>query len=96
MLALAVWPGEVLAQATRPNGIQERLNSERFPFERDQPIQADLKFRLLDVFGPLLYCDPDYPVARADEQSLALARFPQIQTDALTYPAILAREHLDP
>ena len=78
-----------------PAGIQQRLNSERFPFEHDQLSQADLKLRPLDAFGPLLYCDPDfYPVARADEQGLALARFPQIQADAVSYQAILAREHL--
>jgi hypothetical protein len=78
-----------------PAGIQQRLNSERFPFEHDQLGQADLKLRLLEAFGPLLYCDPDfYPVARADEQALALARFPQIQAEATTYQAILAHEHL--
>jgi hypothetical protein len=78
-----------------PAGIQQRLNSERFPFEHDQLGQADLKLRLLDAFGPLLYCDPDfYPVARADEQLLALARLPQIQADSATYQAILAHEHL--
>ena len=67
----------------------------RLPFEHDQLGQADLKLRLLEAFGPLLYCDPDfYPIARADEQTLALARFPQIQADAATYAAILAHEHL--
>jgi len=80
-----------------PNGIQERLNTERFPFEHDQLSVADLKFRLLDAFGPLLYCDPDfYPVARADEQALAIARFPQVQADAVTFQAILTHEQLDP
>ncbi len=79
-----------------PNGIQERLNSERFPFEHDQLSQPELKFRLLDTFGPLLYCDPDfYPIARADEQSLALARLPQIQADTVVYQAILAHEQLN-
>jgi hypothetical protein len=78
-----------------PTGIQQRLNSERFPFEHDQLGQADLKLRLIATFGPLLYCDPDfYPIARADEQALALARFPQIQADTPTYQAILAHEHL--
>ena len=80
-----------------PNGIQQRLNSERCPFEHDQLRQPELKFRLLDTFGPLLYCDPDfYPVARADEQSLALARFPQIQADTVSYQAILAHAQLNP
>jgi len=78
-----------------PNGIQQRLNTERFPFEHDQLSLAELKFRLLDAFGPLLYCDPDfYPIARADEQSMALARFPEIQADSVTYQAILIHEQL--
>jgi hypothetical protein len=78
-----------------PAGIQQRLNSEHFPFEHDQLGQADLKLRLLEAFGPLLYCDPDYyPVARADEQALAIARFAQIQADTATYQAILIHEHL--
>ncbi|HEY3115957.1 MAG TPA: Hint domain-containing protein, partial [Chloroflexota bacterium] len=79
-----------------PDGIQERPNADRFPFEHDQLSQPALKLRLLDAFGPLLYCDPDfYPIARADEQSLALARFPQIQADAITFQAIISREGFD-
>jgi hypothetical protein len=55
--------------------------------------QAQLKYRLVDQFGRLLFCDPDYyPVARADEQSLAHERLPQIQRDAPTFSAIL--DHL--
>jgi hypothetical protein len=52
--------------------------------------QAKLKFRIVDRFGPLAFCDPDYyPVARADEQSLAHQRLPDIQKDAPTFGAIL-------
>ncbi len=52
---------------------------------------ARLKYRLVDRFGRLWYCDPDYyPVARADETSLAEQRFPEIQKDAETFAAILA------
>ncbi|HVA24132.1 MAG TPA: hypothetical protein VMW62_07025, partial [Chloroflexota bacterium] len=107
-LPAACWPGARLTTGLPlpdgyrtwvigPAGVQQRLNTERFPFEHDQLGQADLKLRLLDAFGPLLYCDPDfdfYPVARADEQALALARFPHIQADATMYQAILAHEHL--
>lgn len=78
-----------------PSGVQERLNSERFAFEHDQPSLPQLKFRLLDSFGPLLYCDPDfYPVARADELSQALAHFPEIQGDAVLFRALLAHRGL--
>jgi hypothetical protein len=53
--------------------------------------QAQLKYRLIDSFGALMFCDPDYyPVARADEQAQADQRFPEIQKDAPTFSAILA------
>lgn len=52
---------------------------------------AQLKYRLFDRFGRLWYCDPDfYPVARADEASLAEQRYPEIQKDTETLNAILA------
>lgn len=54
---------------------------------------AELKYALLDRFGTLSWCDPDYyPVAHEDEQQLALQRLPEIQADAETYAAIL--DHL--
>jgi Hint domain-containing protein len=53
--------------------------------------QAQLKYRVVDQFGRLLFCDPDYyPVARADEQALAHERLADIQKDAPTFSAILA------
>lgn len=53
--------------------------------------QAQLRYRLVDQFGRLLFCDPDYyPVARADEGALAHDRLPEIQKDAPTFSAILA------
>ena len=53
--------------------------------------QAQLKYRIVAQFGPLLFCDPDYyPVARADEQALAHERLPEIQKDAPTFSALLA------
>jgi Hint domain len=52
---------------------------------------AQLKYRLIDRFGRLWYCDPDfYPVARADQDTLAESRFPEIQNDPATFNAILA------
>jgi Hint domain-containing protein len=59
--------------------------------------QAQLKYRLVDQFGRLLFCDPDYyPVARADEQALAHERLPEIQKDAPTFSAILAHLGIAP
>jgi len=54
--------------------------------------QAQLKYRIVERFGPLAFCDPDYyPVARADEQALAHQRLSDIQKDAPTFGAILVR-----
>lgn len=54
-------------------------------------VEVRLKYALLDRFGGLWWCDPDfYPIARADEQVLAEARFPEIEADAVTFGAILA------
>src|SRR5437867_4767713 len=59
--------------------------------------QAQLKYRLVDRFGSLLFCDPDfYPIARVDEQSQADQRFPEIQKDAPTFSAILAHLGIAP
>ena len=53
--------------------------------------QSQLKYRLVDQFGRLLFCDPDYyPVARADEGALAHERLPDIQKDAPTFTTILS------
>jgi len=52
---------------------------------------AQLKYSLVDRFGRLWYCDPDfYPVARSDQDTLAESRFPEIQQDTQTFDAILA------
>jgi len=53
--------------------------------------QAELKYRLIDRFGPRWFCDPDfYPVARANEGDLALQRFPDLRADQTTFATILA------
>lgn len=52
--------------------------------------EFELKYRLIDSFGPLFFCDPDfYPVARGDEADLARERFPEIQANAEEFRAIL-------
>jgi hypothetical protein len=56
-------------------------------------IEVRLKYALLDRFGNLWWCDPDfYPIAREDEQVLAEERFPEIERDAPSFAVIL--EHL--
>jgi len=56
---------------------------------------TELKYRLLDEFPDLFYCDPDYyPVARADETELAAARFPELLANAEEFRAILEHNSL--
>lgn len=51
--------------------------------------EAQLRYRLMDQLGRLVYCDPDiYPVARVDVQALAIQRLAQIAADRATYAAI--------
>jgi hypothetical protein len=64
------------------------------PADRDLSL-AERKYRLLDTFGPLSYCDPDeYPVSRGDEPQKAIERFPEIQADGPTFAAIVERLRL--
>jgi hypothetical protein len=59
--------------------------------------QADLKYRLIERFGVLWYCDPDeYPVARGDEQALAEEALPRIRDDEETFAAITHELSIDP
>lgn len=54
--------------------------------------ESELKYRLMDSFGELFFCDPDfYPVAFADEADLARERFPDIQANPEELHAILDR-----
>ncbi|MDE3194617.1 MAG: hypothetical protein KGN00_13155, partial [Chloroflexota bacterium] len=75
--------GTVVPNATPPTPIP------RTPTPSPAPgglTQAQLKYRTVDQIGRPLFCDPDfYPIARADEQSLADQRFPSIEADAPTF-----------
>jgi hypothetical protein len=52
----------------------------------------ELRSLLLDVFGEVFFCDPDfYPVATGDEAELALERFPAIAADSQEFPVLLRR-----
>lgn len=53
---------------------------------------AELRFALIDQFGPLWYCDTDvYPVARDDEPAQAVKRFDEVRADGAVFAAIAAR-----
>ena len=54
----------------------------------------ELKYRVLDRFPDLFFCDPDYyPIPREDEMDLARLRYPEIQANPEELDAILV--HLD-
>jgi hypothetical protein len=61
------------------------------------PLTIDqLKFKVMDVVGVPLFCDPDfYPIARlGGEETNADTYYPQIKANAELYSAIVAHEHL--
>jgi hypothetical protein len=54
-----------------------------------------LKYKVLNQFPDFFFCDPDfYPIARDDETSLALQRFPEIQANQEEFQAILNHNNL--
>lgn len=56
---------------------------------------TELKYKLLEQYPNLFFCDPDfYPVARDDELSLALAAFPALQANPEEFQAILSHNGL--
>jgi hypothetical protein len=57
-----------------------------------QPLSAtELRFRLIEAFGPLWYCDPDFwPIAVQDEAARSVERFGEVQADTDAFVAILA------
>jgi hypothetical protein len=61
------------------------------------PLTIDqLKFKVMDVVGVPLFCDPDfYPIARlGGEETNADTYYPQIRANAELYSAIVAHERL--
>ena len=83
----------ILAACARPGGpTPSGSPSPSASLAPSELTVAGLKYRLMDRFGALWYCDPDeYPVAHGDEQELAIERLPEIQADAEGYRAIAGR-----
>jgi hypothetical protein len=58
---------------------------------------AELKLALIEGFGPLWYCDPDfYPIQREDELASALERWAEVMADMEAFEAITGTFDLDP
>lgn len=56
---------------------------------------TELKYRLLNQFPDLFFCDPDYyPIARANETDLARQHFPELQANLEEFNTILAHNQL--
>jgi len=56
---------------------------------------TELKYAVLNQFPDFFFCDPDfYPVAREDEMTLALQRFPELQANQEEFQAILDQNGL--
>lgn len=57
----------------------------------------DLKVAIVDTYGPLWYCDPDfYPIQRQDETDSARERWAEVIADADAFESLTARLGLDP
>jgi Hint domain-containing protein len=62
------------------------------PNARTALTPAEQRLALIDAFGPLWFCDPDfYPVARDDEAAIAVKRFDEVRADAPAFAAIVTR-----
>ena len=56
---------------------------------------TELKYKVLDQFPDFFFCDPDfYPIARDDELTLALQRFPDLQANQEEFQTILKHNEL--
>ncbi len=86
-------PGGTIEPSSNPGGSAEPTPLPSVP-AIDQPA---LRYQLVDQLGRPLFCDPDiYPIARADEQTLAEQHLSGIQADAPTYAAITGHLGIDP
>ncbi|MEO7664388.1 MAG: hypothetical protein ABIV26_04625 [Candidatus Limnocylindrales bacterium] len=58
---------------------------------------AQLKLDLIDAYGQLWYCDPDfYPLPRGEEIDHAKERWSEVTADAEAFAAIAVKQALDP
>ena len=58
---------------------------------------AALKLSIIDAYGPLWYCDPDfYPIQRVEEIDAARERWPEIMADADAFKALTTKLAIDP
>jgi len=95
-------PIEITAEVSTAIAEPIDPNSTAVPFPTPEPptpipslpsgalSPTELKYAVLQQFPDFFFCDPDfYPVARADELTLALQRFAELQANQEEFQAIL-------
>jgi len=78
-------------------------NSEGFlqswlgiPSQKQILTETQLKYRLIDKYNEVYFCDPDeFPVARGNEQEIAIQNFDEILKNREEFETILERTHLN-
>lgn len=89
LLALTILVAACSAAGPAPSGPAPSPSPSPSPSAGVPLTAADLRFALIDRFGPLWYCDPDfYPVARDDEATQAVKRFDEVRADTVIFAAI--------
>ena len=58
-------------------------------------IAPELRYRIVQEFGPIFFCDPDMHPVGHDDRPRALTAFPEIQKDVDTFRAITKNYRLD-
>jgi hypothetical protein len=77
---------DLKAQRSEPPSSAVKIEVISFP---------DLRYRLMERFGPAFFCDPDsYPVARSDREQ-AIRNFPDIVKDTPAFRAMAKHLGLD-
>lgn len=90
MLALGCAGGPT-GTPTPPPGPLPTSSPAPTPHPGGELSQAELRYLLLDQFGPISWCDPDfYPIQQQDEQQSADQHWPEITADAETFSDITA------
>jgi hypothetical protein len=82
-------PGPAVSPSLGPSGTAPVVTESPSARPNGAITDVELKIRLVERFGPLWYCDPDYwPVAREDEAALAVQRWPEITADPVALAVI--------
>jgi hypothetical protein len=84
ILGVATWPFP---------GVAQHACSPAKKFGVEQIVLPELRYRLIDKFGSVQFCDPDCPSSCSlfGEREHAAAAFPQIRSQEQAFPAMVQR-----